>query len=184
MAQVAAGDAEAFEQVYDEFADVVFSIAVTMLRDRGRAEDAAQDVWVKIWNAAGSFDAGRASVATWISTLAHRHVIDLIRRAKVRAADRVGAEPGDEVAARFAGTDDVASRAVDVVYVKGVRGAMQELAPDQRVALELAYFEGLTQREIAEQLGKPIGTVKTYMYQGMLRLRALLDVDVERHVGA
>ena len=176
MKLVASGDAAAFEALYDEFADLVFSIAIGMLRDRGRAEDAAQDVWVKVWNAASSFDPDRASAATWITTLAHRHLIDLLRRAKVRAADRPGAEPGDETAARFSTEEDVAHHAVNTVYGDDIRDAMRHLSDDQRVTLELAYFSGYTQSEIAEHLGKPLGTIKTYMFQGMRRLRETLGV--------
>jgi RNA polymerase sigma-70 factor (ECF subfamily) len=177
MRLVAGGDADAFERLYDEFADLTFSIAIGMLRDRQRAEDAAQDVWIKIWNAAGTFDADKASVATWITTLCHRHVIDLLRRAKVRAADRPGSEPGDEVAARVDSGADVATTATNAAYGEQVRMAMRELSDDQRTALELAYFEGFTQSEIAERLGKPLGTIKTYMFQGMRRLRSMLEVD-------
>lgn len=179
MAGAAAGDHEAFAALYDEFGDLVFSICVGMLRDHGRAEDAAQDVWVKVWNAAGSFEPERASVATWITTLTHRHVIDLLRRSNVRAADRPGFEPGDETAARLSNDDDTAERATNAAYGDDVRAALERLPEQQRVALELAYFHGLSQREIAERLGKPLGTVKTYMFQGMRRLRDLLGVDVE-----
>lgn len=179
MQAVAGGDTSAFERLYDEFADLIFSIALQMLRDRGRAEDATQDVWVKVWNAAGSFDSDRASVATWITTLAHRHVIDQLRRATARPADRVGAEPGDETAARESTDEDVAETATDIAYVGSVRTAMGQLSDDQRRALELAYFSGLSQSEIAERLGKPLGTIKTYMYQGMRRLRDVLGVDPE-----
>jgi RNA polymerase sigma-70 factor (ECF subfamily) len=183
MRGIAAGDSAAFEALYDEFADLVFSIALQMLRDRGRAEDAAQDVWVKVWNAAGSFDPSRASVATWVTTLTHRHVIDLLRRANVRAADRPGAEPGDETAARFSTGEDVAEGAVNAAYGDDIRAAMQELSADQRRTIELAYFGGYTQSEIAELLGKPLGTVKTYMFQGMRRHRDVLGVDVTDPVG-
>lgn len=177
MRAVADGDANAFEQLYDEFADLVFSIAIQMLRDRGKAEDAAQDVWVKLWNSSGSFDPARASVATWITTLAHRHVIDQLRRAKARPADRLGSEPGDETASRISTDEDVAEEATDLAYGEDVRAAMATLSDDQRRALELAYFGGLTQSEVAERLGKPLGTIKTYMYQGMRRLRDALGVD-------
>ncbi|MCW2926182.1 MAG: polymerase subunit sigma-24 [Thermoleophilia bacterium] len=177
MRLVADGDAAAFEQLYDEFGDLVYSIAIGMLRDAGRAEDAAQDVWIKVWNASAGFDPTRASVATWITTLAHRHVIDLIRRAKVRAADRPGAEPGDETAARVSTGEDVATDAVNNAYTEDIRAAMAQLSEDQRRALELSYFQGYSQSEIAELLGKPLGTVKTYMFQGMRRLRELLDAD-------
>ena len=153
-------------------------MTIGMLRDRGRAEDAAQDVWVKVWNASSSFDPQRASVATWITTLAHRHLIDLLRRARVRAADRPGSEPGDETAARVATNEDVAETATNSVYGEDIRVAMRVLSDDQRRALELAYFGGFTQSEIAEQLGKPLGTIKTYMFQGMRRLREELGAGV------
>jgi len=178
MAGVANGDHASFEVLYDEFGDLVYSIAIGMLHDRGRAEDATQDVWVKVWNAAGQFDAARASVATWITTLAHRHVIDLLRRASVRFGDKVGHEPGDETAARLdsgeTGTDE---QAIVAAYGAEVRVALEKLPEMQRSALELAYFGGFTQREIAERLQKPLGTVKTYMFQGIRRLRAELGVD-------
>ena len=178
VAGVASGDHVAFEELYDEFADVVWSIARGMLRDDGRAEDATQDIWVKVWNAAGSFDPERASVATWLSTLAQRHVIDQLRRLRVRAGDQPGHEAGDEVAARHADErHDVAESAVTKVYADDVRAAMEELPEAQRRALELAWFSGYTQREISELMGKPLGTVKTYMFQGIRRLRDLLDVD-------
>ena len=176
MRRAAGGDTAAFEALYDEFADVTYSVAIGM-RDSQRAEDATQDIWIKVWNAAGSFDPERASVATWISTLAHRHVIDLLRRAGVRSADKPGGEPGDEVAARIATGEDVADAATTSVYGEQVREALAQLAENHRVALELAYFGGYTQSEIAERLGKPLGTIKTYMFQGMRQLRSLLEVE-------
>ncbi len=184
MRQVADGDPDVFELLYDEFVDLTFSIAMGMLRDRQRAEDATQDVWIKVWNAASTYDAEKASVATWITTLTHRHMIDLLRRASVRPGDRPGAEAGDEVAARVANDDDVAEAATNRAYVDDVRTAMAELSDDQRVAIELAYFDGLSQSEIAERLGKPLGTVKTYMFQGMRRLRDLLGVDAQLPTGS
>lgn len=176
MAQVAIGDHAAFEALYDEFADLVFSIALGMLKDRGRAEDAAQDVWVKLWNAAGSFDAARSSVATWVTTLTHRHVIDLLRRASVRVGDRANHEPGDEIAGRVAGGADTEHDAIVGVFSEDVRRAMEQLPPLQREAIRLSYFDGYSQSEIATRLEKPLGTVKTYMFQGMRTLRGLLDV--------
>lgn len=175
VAGTARGDHAAFEGLYDEFADLVYSIAMSMLRDAGSAEDATQDIWVRVWNAAGSFDAERASVATWISTVAHRHVIDLLRRDSARPGDRGNREPGDEIASRLAGGADTEREATDAVMVETIRAAMAGLSEGQRRSIELAYLDGLTQREIAERLGKPLGTVKTYMFQGMRRLGELLD---------
>ncbi|MCZ4497016.1 MAG: polymerase subunit sigma [Thermoleophilia bacterium] len=184
MRLVAAGDQDAFAQLYDEFSSLVYSIAIGMLRDAGRAEDAAQDVWVKVWNAASAFDEDRASVATWITTLAHRHVIDMLRRASVRPGDRPGFEPGDETAARIAGDDDTATAAVSAAYGEDVRAALLQLPEGQRMSLELAYFSGMTQSEISEELGKPLGTVKTYMFQGIRRLRDILGVTDELGQGS
>jgi RNA polymerase sigma-70 factor (ECF subfamily) len=178
MAQVAIGDHAAFEALYDEFADLVFSIAIGMLHDRGRAEDAAQDIWVKLWNAAGGFDGQRSSVATWVTTLTHRHVIDLMRRANVRFGDRANHEPGDEIAARLDGGSDTEHDAVVSVMGDDIREALHKLPPLQAQALELAYFSGLSQSEIATRLAKPLGTVKTYMFQGMRTLRDLLNISV------
>jgi RNA polymerase sigma-70 factor (ECF subfamily) len=183
VAGAARGDHESFEALYDAFADLVYSIARSMLRDPVLAEDAAQDVWVRIWNAAGSFDPERASVATWITTIAHRQVIDVLRRRAARPGDATGAEPGDERLAREAGTADTEGEALAHVDGERIRAAMQELPEMQRVALELAYFGGLSQSEIAERLGKPLGTIKTYMFQGMRRLRGLLDPEHDREQG-
>jgi RNA polymerase sigma-70 factor (ECF subfamily) len=176
MRKVAEGDQAAFASLYDEFSGLVYSISIGMLRDAGRAEDAAQDVWVKVWNAASAFDPERASVATWITTLCHRHVIDLLRRASARPGDRPGHEAGDETAARVAASDDTAGSALTAAYSEDVRAGLAQLPANQRVALELAYFQGLTQTEIAARLEKPLGTVKTYMFQGMRRLRDVLGV--------
>jgi RNA polymerase sigma-70 factor (ECF subfamily) len=178
MAQVAIGDHTAFEALYDEFADLVYSIALNMMKDRGRSEDAAQDVWVKLWNAAGSFDGQRSSVATWVTTLTHRHVIDLLRRSNVRVGDRNNHEPGDEIAARLDGGSDTEHDAVVSVMGDDIRQALHQLPTQQAQALELAYFHGLSQSEIATRLEKPLGTVKTYMFQGMRTLRDILDVQV------
>lgn len=183
VAGAAAGDHESFESLYDAYADLVFSIARSMLRDQGRAEDAAQDVWVRVWNAAGSFDPERASVATWITTIAHRQMIDVLRRRAARPGDVVGAEPGDERLAREAGSADTEAEALTNVDGERIRAALAELPDSQRVALELGYFHGLTQSEIAERLDKPLGTIKTYMFQGMRRLRGLLEAEPQRERG-
>src|SRR5690606_2393881 len=122
---------------------------------------------------AGTFDASRASVATWVTTLTHRHVIDVLRRRTVRAGELPGSEAGDEVAARVGSGVDVAELATDTVFGEEVRGILGQLRAEHRQALELAWFAGMSQREIATATGKPIGTIKTYMYQGLRELRHL-----------
>lgn len=176
--RVAAGDRDAFSELYDEFGGVVYSIAMGMLRNHASAEDAAQDVWVKIWNAAATYDGSRAAVSTWIVVITRRHVLDLLRREKVRAAGRPGVDPETDVKALAVSSgDDVAGEAELAELGEEVRAALRQLPHEQRRALVLAYYGGRSQSEIAAELGKPLGTVKTYMFQGLKRLRANLDSE-------
>lgn len=176
VARVAGGDRDAFSDLYDEFAGLVFSIAVSMLRDHAAAEDAAQDVWVKVWNAAPTFDPARAAVSTWIVVITRRHVLDLLRRDKVRAAGRPGIDPEtDADALAISGPQDVAREAELSELSAEVRGALAQLPYEQRRALVLAYYGGRTQSEVAAELEKPLGTIKTYMFHGLRRMRELLE---------
>lgn len=173
---VAAGDRDAFAALYDEFSGLVYSIALRMLRSPAAAEDATQDVWVKVWNAAATYDRRRAAVATWILVITRRHVLDVLRREAVRAAGRPGIDPeADADALAISAPDDVPREVERGELAVEVRSALAQLPYEQRRALVLAHHGGLTQREIADELQKPLGTVKTYMFQGMRRLRTLLD---------
>jgi RNA polymerase sigma-70 factor (ECF subfamily) len=176
LERVGAGDREAFAILYDEFSGLVYSLALRMLRTPAAAEDATQDIWVKIWNAAATYDARRAAVSTWIVVITRRHVLDLLRREKVRAAGRPGIDPQDDAdALAISAPDDVAQAAELQELGAEVRTALAQLPHEQRRALVLAYHGGYTQREIADELQKPLGTVKTYMFQGMRTMRTLLD---------
>lgn len=181
VTRVAGGDRDAFAELYDEFSGLVFSISVSMLRNHAAAEDAAQDVWVKVWNAASSFDASRASVSTWIVVITRRHVLDLLRRDKVRAAGRPGLDPEtDADALAISAPDDVAREAELSELSAEVRAALAELPFEQRRALVLAYYGGRTQSEVAAELQKPLGTIKTYMFHGLRRMRDHLDGEMPR----
>lgn len=176
VARVAAGDRDAFSELYDEFAGLVFSISVSMLRDHAAAEDATQDVWVKLWNAAPTFDPARAAVSTWIVVITRRHVLDLLRRDKVRAAGRPGIDPETDADARsISGPQDVEREAELSELSAEVRAALVQLPYEQRRALVLAYYGGRSQSEVAAELQKPLGTIKTYMFQGLRRMRELLE---------
>lgn len=174
--QVAGGDRDAFSALYDEFCGLVFSVARGMLRDAALAEDASQDIWVKVWNAASTYDPARAAVSTWLMVITRRHALDVLRKEKVRAAGKPGIDPhADSGALAVAADDDVAEHAQLAALGDDVKAALRQLPHEQRRALVLAYYGGRTQSEIAAELGKPLGTIKTYMFQGMRTMRTILD---------
>jgi len=167
LERMARGDQGALAEMYDRHGRLVYSLALRIVRDRGDAEDVTQDVFVQAWRQASRFDTTRGNVAAWLLTMARSRAIDLIRRRRVRP------QPGaDDVVVE---TKDTSS-APDVQFewaqrAETIQEAMGALPLLQRLAIELAFFEGLTQAEIAEQLEVPLGTVKTRIRQGLLKLR-------------
>jgi RNA polymerase sigma-70 factor (ECF subfamily) len=160
------GDEAAFAALYDRYARQVFSLALGILREPEVAEDVTQEVFLALWRGAARFDPRRGNLEAWILTLAHHKSVDALRRWKVRQA-----EPLSDAAA---GPDDPVEEAMQALQSAQVRAALAALSPPQREALTLAYYGGLTQRDIARRLALPLGTVKTRMRDGLLRLRALL----------
>lgn len=167
LERMARGDQAGLAEIYDRHGRLVYSLALRIVRDRGDAEDVTQDVFVQAWRQASRFDTTRGNVAAWLLTMARSRAIDLIRRRRVRP------QPGaDDMVME---TKD-ASPAPDVQFewvqrAEVIQEAMGALPLVQRLAIELAFFEGLTQAEIAEQLEVPLGTVKTRIRQGLLKLR-------------
>jgi RNA polymerase sigma-70 factor (ECF subfamily) len=164
---VAAGDEEALGALYDRFGRVAYGVALRILRDRALAEDAVQEAFLALWRSAERYRQERAKPATWILTLVHRRAVDLVRR-----EDRRRGEPLDEAPEPAGGT--VPEEASLRERRASVQAALQELPADQRQALELAYYGGYTQSELAERLGVPLGTVKSRMFAGLTRLRELV----------
>jgi RNA polymerase sigma factor (sigma-70 family) len=164
---VAAGSEEALGALYDRFGRVAYSVALRILRDRALAEDAVQEAFLALWRSAESYRQERAKPATWILTLVHRRAVDLVRR-----EDRRRGEPLDEAPEPAAGS--VPEEADLRERRSAVQAALRELPADQRQALELAYYGGYTQSELAERLGVPLGTVKSRMFAGLSRLRELV----------
>ncbi|MGH3440537.1 MAG: ECF RNA polymerase sigma factor SigK [Nitriliruptorales bacterium] len=173
MASVARGDQEAFAAIYDRYADRVFGVIRTVLRDPAMSEEVAQEVFVEAWRTARSFDPERGAVATWLMTLAHRRAVDRVRseQSSRDREDRVGAQ---EVTRPF---DEVEERVEAVLEREQVRQALEGLTDLQREAIELAYYGGNTYREVAELLDTPLGTVKTRLRDGLIRLRDALGVS-------
>ena len=164
---VASGDDGALAALYDRFGRVAYGLAYRILRDQALAEDAVQEAFLAVWRSAQSYQRERAKPATWILTLVHRRSVDLVRR-----EDRRRAEALDEAREPASGGVDEEADIRD--RRMAVQAALTRLPDDQRQALELAYYGGLTQSELAERLGVPLGTIKSRMFAGLGRLRELL----------
>ncbi len=168
----AAGDRAAFSELYDQTAPRVFGLVRRLLVDAAQAEEVTQDVYLEAWQTAARFDPTRGSAVTWLLTLAHRRAVDRVRASQaarerdLKAGVRDLAVPVDEV-----------SETVEVrIEHERVTGALAGLSAVQRECLSLAYYEGCSQSEIAARLDVPLGTVKTRLRDGMIRLRELLGV--------
>jgi RNA polymerase sigma-70 factor (ECF subfamily) len=168
IALIARSDEQALAELYDRFGRVAYGLARRILRDETLAEDAVQDAFLTAWRRADTFMPERSKASTWLLTLVHRRAVDLVRREERRRA-----EPIDESA--DAPTDTTAE---DVAWLRfereRVQAALRQLPDQQREALELAYYGGFTQSELAERLGQPVGTIKSRMFSGLGRLRDLL----------
>jgi RNA polymerase sigma-70 factor (ECF subfamily) len=175
---VARGDEGALARLYDQYRVILFSLLVRILNSREEAEDVLQEVFLQVWRGAKNFDESRGRPFTWLVTLTRSRGIDRIRQlgARQRLADAAAQNNPEEA------SDAVA----DAMYSEQkeiMARALAELPEEQRRALDLAYFQGLTQSEIAEKLGTPLGTVKTRMRSGMMKLRELLSEQFQSLMG-
>jgi len=169
--RMAEGDREAFKELYDRHARQVYPLILRIVRDPADAADVLQEVFWEAWQSAASYDPGRGTPEAWIFMRARTRAIDRVRAVRRRSETFVA--PVDEGLAA-AGVDpggDAAERAEDRELVRGALGRLSDV---QREALELAYYGGLTQTEIAERLKQPLGTVKTRIRLGLERLREVL----------
>ncbi len=167
MRCIAERDPTAMRELYDKHAGLVYAMAMKILRNRDDADELVADVFWELWDKSSRYDQTRASPVTYIVTLARSRCIDRTRRKAARPA--VSLEGADGQFASDSGTP--ADNTVLGEQREIVRTALASLEPNQRQALEAAYFDGLSHSEIAEKYGKPLGTVKTYVRQGLIRLR-------------
>ena len=176
VALVARGDQHALAELYDRVGRVAYGLAVRVLRDERLAEDAVQEGFLAVWRSAAGFRAERAKASTWILTLVHRRAVDLVRREERRRT-----EPLEEETAAAAG--EASEPTEEAAWLRfereRVQTALRQLPDAQREALELAYYGGFSQSELAERLGVPIGTIKSRMFSGLARLRELLDESTQ-----
>lgn len=163
----ARGDAEALGKLYDGLGRKAYGLALRVVHDPGLAEDVVQDAFLSVWRSAGTFDVRRGVAQTWVLTLVHRRAVDLIRRETRRKELSVESPPE-------AGSESVDDMAVTRSERRRVRSALESLPETERQALELAYYGGCSQSEIADRLGVPLGTIKSRMFRGLTRLRELL----------
>jgi RNA polymerase sigma-70 factor (ECF subfamily) len=168
VALVARADDDALAALYDRFGRVAYSLALKVLRDQALAQDAVQDAFLTAWRTAAGYDPARAKPSTWLLTLVHRRAIDIVRREERRRTDPLEDDTPQPLAE--ATEDEAAIREQRQL----VQHALRQLPDEQREALELAYYGGFSQSELADRLGLPLGTIKSRMFTGLTRLRGLL----------
>lgn len=176
VARLADGDEEALGPLYDRYGRAVYSLAVRIVHDGATAEEVTQEVFVRLWRAAAGFDPAKGKVLTWLLRITHNLALNEIRRQQSRpmAATSFDWEmDGAQVADNDVGVDPAASAALRE-QADLVRGALAQLPEPQRKAIELAFYGGLSQAEVAVALGEPLGTVKSRIRAGMQRLGEVL----------
>ena len=169
LALAAHEDEGALAELYDRYGRPAYGLALRIVRDPALAEDAVQEAFLTLWRTAKSFRSDRAKPSTWILTLVHRRAVDVVRREERRRTAPL--ETSEEPEAHGPATDEE----IELTDRRRiVQEALRQLPDDQREALELAYYGGLTQSELAERLSVPLGTIKSRMFTGLRRLRDLL----------
>jgi RNA polymerase sigma-70 factor (ECF subfamily) len=174
MKRLVNGDKRAFETIFDKYGDLVYSTALRVLRDPHMAQDISQEIFVRIWRKPDSYVAERGRFLTWLISVTRNRAVDEIRSRGRRQRHETASPEEQERELPTGEAADPARSAQLADEARIVRAALAELPPEQRQAIELAYFGGFTQQEIAERLGQPLGTVKTRIRLGMQKMRAAL----------
>jgi len=167
-----ARDATALGELYDRYGGVVYSIILRIARDKATSEDLTQEVFLRVWNRIPSFDAERGSLSTWVLTIARHSAIDFLRS---RSGKQARLNISIETLERSLTGGNAETELQSATDAKKVRAAMARLEPKHRQLLELAYFDGLSQSEMAEKLELPLGTVKTWVRTALRQLRENLQ---------
>jgi RNA polymerase sigma-70 factor (ECF subfamily) len=169
LLRIADGDRGAFEELYHRYVRPVFGLALRRLGDRGRAEDAVQETFAAVWRSAGSYKPDRGPAAPWLYAVARNAIIDRLR---------ARTETPGEIPDRASSEEGPSERAESAYVSWRVHRAMEELPESEREVIELAYWSGFSQSEVASFLNIPLGTVKTRTRSGLARLAGLLEGDL------
>jgi RNA polymerase sigma-70 factor (ECF subfamily) len=172
LASVARGDADAFAALFDLIGPTVVGIARRVLRDPDQAEEVAQEVLLEVWRLAPTYDPRKGSCRTWVGTIAHRRAVDRVRSEQAERDRR----SRHEARGATVDPDPTPRTATEAVERAEVAAALDQLTDVQRETIDLAYYGGYTYVQVAEILGLPLGTVKTRIRDGMIRLRDALEV--------
>ncbi len=173
---MAAGETAALGELYERYSDLLFSLAMRIVGGEADAEEVLQDSWLQAWRSAGTYDPRRGAVGAWLVTIARSRALDRVRAlgSRRRAESVAGAEALSEPPRP---APDPATGFARRMLREDVASALTSLAPQQRQVVELAYFEGLSQSEIATRLGAPLGTVKSWTRQALIRLRERVPIE-------
>jgi RNA polymerase sigma-70 factor (ECF subfamily) len=174
--QIAGGDQSALANLYDSTCRLVFGLALRILGDAATAEEVVLDVYTQVWRQASSYDHNRGGPLSWLMTIGRSRAIDRLRSGRQEQQRK---QPLESIGSEAAGAPDPEESSVISERQSLVRAALAELSPEQRQVIELAYYSGLSQTEIAARLGQPLGTVKTRSRLGMMKLRDMLSPVLE-----
>ncbi len=166
-------DPQAMAELYDRFSRLVFSVIVRVVRNSAVAEELAQETFMRAWNRAADFDVSRGKIGPWLLTIARNRAIDYLRSTAGQQQANTFELVSSERTSLFVNTED---KMVDQETARRIRAGFSALSENQRKVLELAYFEGLSQSEMASKLGQPLGTVKTWVRTALTTLRETFDV--------
>lgn len=174
MSLAAGGDPQAFAVVLERHSDAAFSLAYRMCGRRSLAEEVTQEAFLTVWRMAARYDATRGSVRTWTLSILRNRAIDTLR-ANSRSVPVLSGEESEPEQLGLRADDETDAEAIDNVQAHAIKDCLAELPDEQRQAIELAYYGGFTQSEIATMLGEPLGTIKGRMRLGLVRLRGSVD---------
>lgn len=172
LLRLQAGDAKALREMYDRYTPLLYPVVLRILRSTADAEDALQDAWLQVWKRSATYDPRRGTIAAWLLTVARSRALDRYRSLSSRRNAESKVDPEQTTP-----PVDPSTNAASAQVGERIRSAMAQLQAQQRQVLEIAYFEGLSQSEIAERLKAPLGTVKSWTRQGLTRLRELLPQE-------